>query len=133
MRHVLLSRGRWVALARALALALAASLVSPHANAAPPVKGNAAAGKSVFDVKCVSCHKVDGSGGVALGIGKTPNWTLPATWAEPRRKDQDAYLRNAIANGDLPKGMVPFVKSGQLKPAEVENLIAHIHALAKHK
>ncbi|MFN8589276.1 MAG: cytochrome c [Candidatus Eisenbacteria bacterium] len=128
MRLELVSRGRCVA----LALALAASF-APLSAAGAPAKGNAAAGKSIFNVKCVSCHKVDGSGGVALGTGKTPNWTLPATWSEPKRKDQDAYLRNAIANGDLPKGMVPFVKSGQLKPAEVENLIAHIHALAKHK
>lgn len=101
------------------------------AFAAAPAKGNAAAGKSIYEVKCVSCHKLDGSGGIALGNGKTPNWTNAATWSEPKRKDMDAYLRNAIANGDLPKGMVPFVKSGQLTPAQVENLIAHIHGLAK--
>ena len=93
----------------------------------------AAAGKSIYEVKCVSCHKLDGTGGIALGTAKTPNWAAPATWSDPKRKDMDAYLRNAIANGDLPKGMVPFVKSGQLTPAQVENLIAHIHGLAKKK
>lgn len=116
----------------ALAL-LAFSFVSTSDAAAPAAKGSAATGKSIYDQKCVSCHKPDGSGGVPLGTGKTPNWTVPATWAEPKRKDRDAYLRASITHGNIAKGMVPFVKSGQLKPAEVEHLIAHINVLAKTK
>lgn len=115
----------------ALALCAFGGLAAWTAFAAPPAKGNATAGKSIYDVKCVSCHKLDGTGGVALGAGKTPNWTSAATWSDPKRKDMDAWLRKAITDGDLPKGMVPFVKSGQLTPSQVENLIAHIHGLAK--
>lgn len=107
------------------------SAVTTSQAAAPAAKGNAAIGKGIYDQKCVSCHKADGSGGVPLGTGKTPNWTSAATWAEPKRKDRDAYLRASITHGNIAKGMVPFVKTGQLKPAEVEHLIAHINVLAK--
>lgn len=119
---------------RASALALLTLTGFVFAGAAPAGSapaGNAAAGKAIYAVRCVACHKVDGSGGVPLGKTKTPNWTNPATWSEPKRKEVDAYLRNAITNGDLPKGMVPFVKSGQLTPAEAEQLIAHIRSFAK--
>jgi cytochrome c2 len=42
----------------------------------------------------------------------------------------DDFLRDCITNGKLKSGMVDFGKSGQLKPAEIENLIAYIHTLA---
>ena len=115
------------------ALTLAAVLGAAPSAAVPPAKGNAAAGKAIYATKCVSCHKADGTGGVALGANKTPNWTLPAIWADPKRKDRDGYLRSTISDGNIAKGMVPFVKSGQLKPAEVEHVIAHINTLAKPK
>ncbi len=115
------------------ALVLALLVVAAPSAAAPPVKGNPPAGKAIYDAKCVSCHKPDGTGGVQLGAARTPDWTKPATWADPKRKDRDAYLRTTISDGNLSKGMVPFVKSGQLKPAEVEHVIAHINALAKPK
>ena len=112
-------------------LTLTSLALAGAATAGSPPAGNAAAGKAIYAVRCVACHKTDGSGGVPLGRTKTPNWTSPATWSEPKRKEVDAYLRNAITNGDLPKGMVPFVKSGQLTPAEAEHLIAHIRSFAK--
>lgn len=107
------------------------STATPLHAAAPTAKGDAEIGKGIYDQKCVSCHEADGSGGVPLGTGKTPNWTSAATWAEPKRKVRDAYLRASITHGNIAKGMVPFVKTGQLKPAEVEHLIAHINVLAK--
>ncbi len=116
-------------------IAFAAPPAKPAAPAkgaaAAPAKGNAAAGKAIYAVKCVACHKPDGSGGVKLTGNPTPNWKDPKTWADPKRKNMDAYMRDCITNGKLPSGMVAWGKTGQIKPADIENLIAYIHVLAK--
>ena len=113
-----------------------AVLGAAMAYAAPPApaKGNPAAGKAIFNVKCIACHKADGTGGVKLTGNPTPNWKDPKTWADPKRKNQDAYMRDCITNGKLPSGMVAWSKaSPPIKPADIENLIAYIHVLAGHK
>ena len=114
----------------ATSMLLGATLASA---AAAPAKGNAVAGKAIFTVKCVACHKPDGSGGVKLTGNPTPNWKDPKTWADPKRKAGDAYLRDCITNGKLPSGMVAWGKTGQLKPADIENAIAYIHVLSGRK
>ncbi|MFN8586327.1 MAG: cytochrome c [Candidatus Eisenbacteria bacterium] len=103
------------------------------ANAAAPAKGNPAAGKPLFATKCVACHKADGSGGVKLTGNPTPNWKDPKTWADPKRKDADAFMRDCIQNGKIKSGMVAWGKTGQLKPQQIEDLIAYIHTLAPKK
>jgi mono/diheme cytochrome c family protein len=130
---------------RAVALALTAgallgaslSLAAPATTAKPaattPAKGapakaaaaggDAAAGKAIFKVKCVACHKVDGTGGFKVTGNPTPNWTLKKTWDATRT---DAYLRDCITNGKLKSGMVAWGKTNQLKPAEIDNMIAYI-------
>lgn len=123
---------------RTLGLALAALPVLAFAFAlnaqADPSKGNAAAGKPIFASKCVACHKADGTGGVKLTGNPTPNWKLPKTWADPARaKGGDDFLRDCITNGKPKSGMVAWGKTGQLKPAQIEDLIAYIHTLAKTK
>ena len=100
---------------------------------AAPAPGNAGAGKAIFSSKCVACHKPDGTGGLKLTGNPTPNWKDPKTWADPKRKAGDAYLRDCITNGKLPSGMVAWGKTGQLKPAQIEDLIAYINSLAKKK
>jgi mono/diheme cytochrome c family protein len=116
-----------------LAALVLLALASATITSAAPATRNPAAGKAIYDVKCVACHKPDGTGGPQLSGVAIPNWKSPSTWADPKRRDMDAYLRECIANGNLSKGMLPWVKSGQLKPAEVEHVIAHIHALANKK
>jgi mono/diheme cytochrome c family protein len=100
-------------------------------NPAAAAKGNAAAGKAIFAVKCVLCHKVDGSGGMKLTGNPTPNWKDPKTWADPKRTDD--YLRDCITNGKTKSGMVAWVKTGQVKASDVDNLIAYIHTLGPKK
>jgi mono/diheme cytochrome c family protein len=95
-------------------------------------KGNAAAAKAIFTSKCIVCHKADGSGGVKLTGNPTPNWKDPKIWADPKRKTDD-YFRDCITNGKTPSGMVAWGKTGQIKPADIENLIAYIHTLAPGK
>lgn len=127
-RHTLRAAAAMVTLVTACA---AAAVFSAPAA---PAKGNAELGEKVFKAKaCATCHKADGSGGVKLTGNATPNWRDPKTWADPKRKDVDAYLRDCITNGKVKSGMVAWGKTGQIKPPDIENLIAYIHNLAAKK
>jgi len=110
-----------------VSIASASALFLP-ADAAPS-KGNPALGKPLFAKNCVVCHKADGSGGMKLTGNPTPNWKDPKTWADPKRNDD--YLRDCITNGKIKSGMVAWGKSGQIKPADIENLIAFIKTFKK--
>ena len=103
------------------------------AQAAAPLKGNPVAGKSLYTTKCVACHKADGTGGIKLTGNVTPNWKDPKIWADPVRKNADVFMRDCIQNGKIKSGMVAWGKTGQLKPQQIEDLIAYIHTIAKKK
>jgi mono/diheme cytochrome c family protein len=70
---------------------------------------------------------------VKLTGNPTPNWRDAKTWADPKRKNVDAYLRDCITNGKIQSGMVAWGKTGQLKPNQIEDLIAYIKAFAPKK
>jgi cytochrome c oxidase cbb3-type subunit 3 len=123
---------------RTLSLGLVALAVLAFSFAlsaqAGPSKGNAAAGKAIYASKCVACHKADGSGGIKLTGNVTPNWKDPKIWKDPVRvKGGDDFMRDCITNGKVKSGMVAWGKTGQLKPAQIEDLIAYINTLAKKK
>ncbi len=111
-------------------LAALGALTALSASAAPG-KGIAADGKKVYLTKCVACHKPDGSGGIKLTGNPTPSWRDARRMRDPRYNDD--YLRDCIVNGKLKSGMVAWGKTGQLKPVEIENLIAYIHTFAPRK
>ena len=96
-----------------------------------PSKGIPAEGKKIFAVKCVACHKADGSGGVKLTGNATPNWRDAKRMSDPKYNDD--YLRDCITNGKSKSGMVAWGKTGQIKPAEIENLIAYIRTFSAKK
>jgi mono/diheme cytochrome c family protein len=122
---------RSIALSMTVLAALGAA--AAFAADAAPAKGDAKAGEAVFKAKaCATCHKADGSGGVKLTGNPTPNWKDPKVWNDPKRKD-DAYFRDCITNGKIKSGMVAWGKTGQIKPADIENLIAYIHTLGAKK
>lgn len=110
-----------------LAVLAALSALAAFAATAGPSKGNPAAAKAIYASKCVACHKADGSGGVKLTGNPTPNWTDPKTWADPKRTDD--FIRDCIVTGKVKSGMVSW--KSQLKPADIENLIALIHTFKK--
>lgn len=112
--------------AAVLVLAMAAGGVVLFTGAIGAPRGDAAAGKALFLKNCVACHKADGSGGMKLTGNPTPNWRDAKTWADPKRAKDD-YFRDCITQGRIKSGMVAWGK--QLKPAEIENLIAHIRSL----
>ena len=112
-----------------LALLSALAAVMALSASAAPTKGNPAAGKAIFASKCVACHKADGSGGVKLTGNPTPNWKDKKRMADP--KFNDAYLRDCITNGKVKSGMVAWGKTGQLKPQQIEDLIAYIKTTFK--
>ena len=118
--------------AAVIALAVASTALAYAAAPPAPAKGNPAAGKAIFSIKCVACHKPDGTGGVKLTGNPTPNWKDPKTWADPKRKNVDAYLRDCITNGKSRSGMPAWSRQG-VKPADIENLIAFIHTFMKKK
>ena len=109
--------------AATLGPALAASTTTAAPAKSTAAAGDAKAGLAIFKVKCVACHKADGTGGFKVTGNPTPNWTLKKTWDATRT---DAYLRDCITNGKLKSGMVAWGKTGQVKPADIENLIAYI-------
>lgn len=111
----------------AATLVVASVAIAPlafNAASAAPTKGTAALGKPLYAKNCVVCHKVDGSGGLKLTGKPTPNWKDLKVWADPKRTDD--FLRDCIVNGNIKSGMVAWGKSGQLKPADIENIIAYV-------
>jgi mono/diheme cytochrome c family protein len=113
----------------ALAITAVSLIVAVDAFAVTgPSHGNAIAGKAMFQAKCVACHKADGTGGIKLTGNPTPNWKDPKYVNAPKWTDD--FLRDCITNGKMKSGMVAWGKTGQIKPAEIENLIAYIHTLA---
>jgi mono/diheme cytochrome c family protein len=93
--------------------------------------GDAARGKKIFVVRCVACHKADGSGGVKLTGNATPDWRDAKRMDDPRHGDDS--LRACITNGKIQSGMVAWGKTGQLRPAQIEDLIVYIRAFSKKR
>lgn len=92
-------------------------------------KPDAADGKKIYTAKCVICHKPDGSGGFKLTGNPTPDWRNSKIMSTPAHSD--SALRDCITNGKPKSGMVAWVKSGQLKPVQAEDLIAYIRTFSK--
>ncbi len=122
--------------ARMLVLPLVSVLVAlgmmSAAGTADPEKlgrstGDPAKGKKIFAVKCVACHKADGSGGVKVTTVATPDWRDSSRMADSTHDDD--YLRECITNGRPKSGMVSWKTQG-VKTADIENLIAYIRTFS---
>ncbi len=87
-------------------------------------KGDAAAGKTVFEKRCATCHGPAGEGKEA--IAKMMKTTMHPLGSKEVQAKSDAELAKVITSG-----------TGKMKPvtglstAEVDNLVAFIRSLAK--
>jgi mono/diheme cytochrome c family protein len=119
-----------------MGLGLAAVLGLAMLPAAARAAGDAAKGKSVFELNCASCHgtsgKGDGPTGVALAAqGTHPRDFTKADFKYDTDKDgkagTDADLANVIKNGAGAYGGSPLMAPwGHLGDATIQDLIAHI-------
>jgi mono/diheme cytochrome c family protein len=124
---------RLAALLGVLAAVTGSSIAFGTSTTPPPIqqaasKGSAALGKKIYAVKCVACHKADGSGGIKLTGNPTPNWRDAKRMSDPKYNDD--YLRECMTNGKVKSGMLPMAKQG-VKVTDIDNLIAHIRTFAK--
>ncbi len=107
------------------------AIARPDSVAAKRVsRGNAVLGKKIFVVKCVACHRADGSGGIKVTVTPTPDWRDAKRMSDPRYGDD--YLRDCITNGKPKSGMVAWSRQG-VKPGDIENLIAYIRTFRAPK
>jgi mono/diheme cytochrome c family protein len=117
-------------LAAMIVLACSGAVLAGAADPPKSPPGDPAAGKKIFQVKCVPCHKADGSGGIKLTGNPTPNFRDPKRMADPKYTDD--YFRDCMTNGKVKSGMQPITKIGvDLK--EVPNLIAYIRTFSQKK
>jgi mono/diheme cytochrome c family protein len=120
---------RWFAAALLLASVLPGLSALAQTPQAPP-PGDPASGKKIFQVKCVPCHKADGSGGIKLTGNPTPNWRDPKRMSDPKHGDD--YLRDCMTHGKIKSGMQPITKIGvDLK--DIPNLIAYVRTFSQAK
>ena len=87
-------------------------------------KGNAEAGKAVYDYKCKKCHGTNGEGNAALA--KSWKVTFPDFRSKELQRKTDADLKKVVAEG---KGKMLPPKD--LSDQQVEDVIAFLRSLAK--
>jgi len=97
------------------------SLVWAQGEAKPPVppKGDAKAGKAVYEKNCTACHGKNGTGNKALSV---PAFSDPEVI-----KGHPTAEKWVKAITDGVKGKIVSMPGykGKLKPAEIDNAAAH--------
>lgn len=126
-----------------LALALLSACSSPAAPAAtavpapggtaaqPAVKGDAAAGKQLYDTNCAGCHGANAAGGQKIGDATAADIRGPAL--EKTFSGNHVAIQQAILNGKGPEGeelnqAMPRWQ-GKLAQEQVDNIIAYLYTL----
>jgi mono/diheme cytochrome c family protein len=100
--------------------------------------GDAAAGKTVYDTNCVSCHGPEGKGDGPVGAALQPpprNFSVgdfKFDTDSDGKPGTDADLKNVITKGGAAFGGSPLMAPWpMLSAADVDNLVAYIHSLKK--
>lgn len=100
-----------------------AALALPATALAAP-KGNAAAGKEVYQAHCQMCHGPNGEGNASLA--KMLHATIPPLGSKEVQSLSDAQMREVIEKGKL---KMPPVRG--LSSTEIINVIAFVRTLEK--
>ena len=101
------------------------------ASAPAASAGDSAKGKAIFSKSCAGCH---GESGKADGTASASLNPKPKDLSDKayNAKLDDGYLHNVITKGGPAVGKAPMMPPfGQLKPQDVDDVVAYIRSLAK--
>jgi mono/diheme cytochrome c family protein len=108
---------------------LSTALWVPSVRAASA--GDAAKGKAIFSKTCVGCHGESGKGDGSAAAALNPKPKDLSDKAYNTKLD-DTFLHNIITKGGAAVGKAPMMPPfGQLKPQDVDDVVAYIRSLAK--
>lgn len=103
---------------------------------ASALAGDAAAGKTIYDMNCTACHGPEGKGDGPVGavLQPPPRDFSIGDFVYDTDKDgapgSDADLKNVITKGAMAFGGSPLMAPWpMLSDADVDNLIAHLRSL----
>lgn len=112
------------------------AIVALSLPAAALAAGDAAAGKTLFDTNCMSCHGPGGKGDgpVAAALNPKPRDLSKGTFNFDTDKDgtpgSDADIKAVIENGAAAYGGSPLMAPWPaLSDADLDNLVAYIRSL----
>ncbi len=96
-------------------------------KASAAVKGNAEAGKKVYDAKCTLCHGAAGKGDGPAGASLNPKATNFTDKAKMTKSDDELF--KIISDGSKGTSMIGY--AGSTSEADRWNLVAYIRSLSK--
>ncbi len=105
----------------------AAVLASGVVSATQAAQAAAPDGQALFATKCALCHGKDGVPPPAFAQKKVPDMSA-AAW---QKANSDVRLKKVISEGVPGTLMRGFAKD--LKPSEIEAIVAHVRTFAKPK
>ncbi|MFZ3063771.1 MAG: cytochrome c [Nitrospirota bacterium] len=90
-------------------------------------KGNAEAGKKVYDAKCTLCHGAAGKGDGPAGASLNPKATNFTDKEKMKKSDEELF--KSISDGVKGTSMIGY--AGSTSEADRWNLVAYIRSLSK--
>jgi mono/diheme cytochrome c family protein len=111
------------------AATLLAPISSLHAQTASAA--NLAAGKTLFNANCASCHLASGAGGVHFGSAVSAD--LQAPDLEQTYRGDDKLIVRAILQAkdqdDAPLDQPMPAWAGKISPTQAAQIVAYLHTL----
>ncbi|MDR0243451.1 MAG: cytochrome c [Burkholderia sp.] len=99
-------------------------------DAALPADDPARAGQRLFVTQCLACHRIDGAGSSHAGPDlNTP--MNPVDYFQPAALRR--YIRNPASVRDWPGRSMPAFPPDQLSDRELDQIVAYLAYMAKHK
>jgi mono/diheme cytochrome c family protein len=117
-------------IAAVLMMVLTLAMLAGPASAA----GDVAAGKKIFEERCVRCHGPEGKGN-GPDLEKLHPSSSPVNWTKPvvMRQWSDKEIVDIITKGGKAVGSSPVMPrfGGKLSDSQIQDLLAFIRSLSK--